>query len=78
VSEGFTRSQTGNRYPKKATPEQMNAFWKRQWEAALPLARENPVMQSMAANALRAVINDRSSTTEQIGDAIAVFRKAAK
>ncbi len=76
MRDAFAKAQGDNPYPEDADPEQVSAFWHRYWQAALPVAREFPGSQEMAGDAARGVIQDTSSTPEQVGEALALYRKA--
>ncbi len=76
MRDAFAKAQGDNPFPKDADPEQASAFWHRYWQAALPVAREFPGSQEMAGDAARGVIQDTSSTPEQVGEVLALYRKA--
>jgi thiol-disulfide isomerase/thioredoxin len=76
MRDAFAKAQGDNPYPKIADPEQLSAFWHRYGQAALPVAREFPGSQAMAEDAGRSVIQDTSSTPEQVGEVVALYRKA--
>ncbi len=76
MQDAFAKAQGDNLYPKIADPEQISAFWHRYWQAALLVAREFSGSQRMAGDAARGVIEDTSSTQEQVGEVLALYRKA--
>jgi tetratricopeptide (TPR) repeat protein len=76
MRDAFAKARGDNPYPKIADPEQVSAFWHRYGRAALPVAREFLGSQAMAEDAARSVIQDTSSTPEQVGEVLALYRKA--
>ncbi len=76
MHDAFAKAQGDNPYPKNADPEEVSAFWHRYGQAALPLAREFPGSQEIAGDAARGVIEDTSSTPDQVGEVLALYRKA--
>lgn len=75
MRDAFAKALGDNPYPKNEDPEQVNAFWHRYWQAALPVAREFPGSQEMAGDTARGVIQDTSSTREQVGEVLALYRR---
>ena len=76
MRDAFAQAQGANPHPNDGDPERVSAFWHRRWQAALRVAREFPASQEMAGDAARGVILDTSSTPEQVGEVLAVYRKA--
>jgi len=78
VSGAYAKAVGANPYPRDGTPAQMAAFWRKPWQAALPLARQRPGSLSIAAIAASSVVRDTSATPAEIHDAIAAFLAATK
>jgi thiol-disulfide isomerase/thioredoxin len=78
ITEAYLKARGPNPYPKNGTPEQIAAYWHKQWQSSLPLARQFPGSVSIAATAARSMVLDASATPREIRDAIALFLAAVK
>jgi len=78
VLEAYSQAIGTNPYPNNGTPEQIAVYWRKRWQAAIPLARRYPGSFTIAANAARAIAFDTSSTPAGIHEAAALFLAAAK
>ena len=78
ITEAYLKALGPNPYPKNGTPAQIAAYWRKEWQSALPLARQFPGSLSIAGTAARAIVRDSSATPSEIHGAIAVFLAAAK
>jgi thiol-disulfide isomerase/thioredoxin len=78
ISAAFGKAIGSNPYPRNGTPEQIAAFWRKQWQAALPLARQFPGSLSIATDAACSIVQDPAATPAEIHGAIALFLAATK
>jgi tetratricopeptide (TPR) repeat protein len=78
LREEYAKATADSRYPDKGTPEQIGAYWRRTWRAVLPLVRKWPATQWLANVTARAVTEDRSATTEEVADVMALFQQAVR
>jgi thiol-disulfide isomerase/thioredoxin len=78
IREAYLKARGPNPYPNNGTPEQMDAYWRKQWQTALPLARQFPGSLSIADTAASSIARDTSATPAEIHGAIALFLAAAK
>ncbi len=76
MRNAFAQALGDKAYPKNGDPEQISAFWHHYGQAALPVARKFPGNQQMAGMAARGVILDKSSTADQVGEVLALYRQA--
>ena len=70
------RAMAGEKYPSGGTPEQVQVYWRRNWQAALPVSRQYPGSIGIAFDAARSVLQDRTSTPEQIEEVMAQYMRA--
>jgi thiol-disulfide isomerase/thioredoxin len=78
ITEAYRKARNPNPYPNKGTPEQIAAYWRKEWQSSLPLAREFPGSLSIAGTAARSIVRDPSATPAEIHGAIALFLAGAK
>ena len=78
VSDAYRKARGTNPYPNQGTPGQVAAYWRREWQSALPLARRFPGSLSIAGAAARAIARDPAATAPEIHDAITIFLGATK
>ena len=78
VTQAFLAARNPNPYPNNGTAEQIAAYWRKEWQAALPLVRQFPGSLNMASLAARAIARDPSATPAEIHAAIVLFLAATK
>ena len=78
VTEARLKARDPNPYPNNGTPEQIAAYWRKEWQSALPIARQFPGSLSIAGTAARSIVRDPSATGAEIHGAIVLFLAAAK
>jgi thiol-disulfide isomerase/thioredoxin len=78
ITEAFLKARNPNPYPNNGTPEQVGAYWRKEWQSSLPLARRFPGSLSIAGTAARSIARDPSATPAEIHGAIGLFLAAAK
>jgi thiol-disulfide isomerase/thioredoxin len=64
------------RYPEKGSPEQRADYWRQTWRAVLPVVRKCSASPWLAFEAARAVIEDHTTSPEEIASVIALFQKS--
>jgi thiol-disulfide isomerase/thioredoxin len=77
-SDAYHKARDPNPYPNNGTPEQIAAFWRKEWQSSLPVAQQFPGSLSIASTAAGAIVRDPSTTPAEIHSAIALFLAAAK
>ena len=78
ISEAYAKATAGIKYPKPETPELAAAYWRQLWQAVLPLVKEWPATQWIAANMARAVSQDASAKPEQVAEIMTLYLAAIK
>lgn len=78
VTEAFVNARGLNPYPDNGTPEKVVAYWRKEWQSALPFARRFPGSLSIAGTAARSIVRDPSATPSEIHDVVVVFLASAK
>src|ERR1035438_10239410 len=78
LTEAYHKARDPNPYPKNGTPEQMAAFWRKEWQASLPLTQQFPGSLYIAATAAGSIVRDTSATPAEIHSAMALFLAAAQ
>ena len=78
ITEAFVKARGPNPYPDKRSPEQVAAFWRKEWQSALPVARRFPRLIVHSGHRRRQCSRDPAASSSQIHDAIVVFLASAK
>lgn len=78
ITRAYTAAAKATPYPKNGTPDQIGDYWRNQWNAALPVARQFPGSQNIAGLAARAIARDPSATPAEIHEVVALFLAATK
>ena len=78
VTQAYLAARSPNPYPNSGTPEQIAAYWRKDWQAALPVVRQFPGSFNIASIAARAIARDPSATPAEVHAVIALFLAAAK
>jgi thiol-disulfide isomerase/thioredoxin len=74
--QALAQARGDDSYPESDDPEQVRAFWHRYWQATLPLAQKFPGSQELAGELAEGAIRDTSSTSQEVNQALALYRKA--
>ena len=75
-NEEAHKARADIKYPENGTQEQLATYWKQTWRALLPVVRKCPASPSLAFTAARAVVNDHTTSPEEITSAVALFQKS--
>jgi len=78
ATQTLIAARADNRYPNGGTPEQMAAYWRKEWQATLPLLRQFPASLNIASLAARAIARDPSATATEIHNVMTLFLAATK
>lgn len=78
VREAYLAARDPNPRPKDGTREQMAAYWRKEWQPAVPLARRFPGSLAIASSAAWAIVRDTSATPAEIHEVVGLFLAAAK
>jgi thiol-disulfide isomerase/thioredoxin len=78
LDQAYANATAGIKYPKPETPELAAVYWRQVWQAALPLVKQWPATQWVAANVARAVSQDASAKPEQVAEIMTLYLAAVK
>jgi thiol-disulfide isomerase/thioredoxin len=78
ITQQYLAARNPNPYPRNATPDQVAAYWHKEWQAAFPIARQFSGSFNIASIAARAVTRDPSATPAEIHSVMTLFLATAK
>jgi tetratricopeptide (TPR) repeat protein len=78
LREEYGNLTNGIPRPENGSPEQIAAYWRQRWHAILPLARKWPAVQWVAGDTARAVAEERSASTNEVSEVMALFENAIR